>query len=236
MKKVIRIGIIDSGISLKEKELLKYIHGYVNVENRSRSLDFINDDIGHGTTIVRILTEGHSPKDIHLYIYKIFGKTRSQNFHVMNRALKYALLDRIDILNCSCGTVDPDAEFCLRENTELLLSRGTVVVSSWSVRNFVTWPANFDGVISTKSDNRLNVPEWSLEKDHREHFLFSGKMFLPGNSKNTYIEKNGSSIATALCTRKILDSVIKNEVKLDLNSIVSYMKRNAQKVEQTDRF
>ncbi|MGI0010738.1 MAG: hypothetical protein ACREAE_04980, partial [Nitrosopumilaceae archaeon] len=131
------------------------------------------------------------------------------------------------ILNCSIGTIDPDAKYQLQEAVKLVIQSGVVVVCAWNDEDYTTYPANFDGVISVKSGSQKSQTEWEWERSKKDHFIFRGTKQRVKWKNNSQIFIGGSSFATALCTRMIAEQLIRKRIPKELTSIESFLKAHA---------
>lgn len=165
----VKIGIIDSGIDYGHPEFSgRFGGGY----------DFVNDDndpyddFGHGTRVAGIIgaaddgagVVGVAPQ-ASLYAYKVFNRFGIGTFGNVIAALDRAILDGMQIVNMSLGSLgDPGPDLLAACNRAL--AAGIVLVASGG--NFgtanvtadnVAFPARYDSVIAvagtTRSDLRI---------------------------------------------------------------------------------
>jgi len=142
--------------------------------------------------------------------------------------------DEIDVINCSLGSIDPAAQYELKEEVEKIIGKGIVMFCAWNDEDYTTWPANFEGVISVKSGEQKSQSEWVWEENKRNHVIFRGTKQRVKWKNNSRIFIGGSSFATALCTRKIVSGMVAGKLKPDYKEISNYLKVNASKVNKID--
>lgn len=223
----LKVGIVDSGIDTRNVRLMSFVDKGVFV--RPESFDYANfrDQLGHGTACADLITRGFTPQDVRLYVYKIFGNENGVDIGLLRRALGLALEDKVDIINCSLGTIDPDAKYQLQGTADNVVKQGTVMVCAWNDEDYTTWPANFEGVISVKSGNQQSQEEWGWESNRKDHFIFRGTKQRVKWGDNSELFMGGSSFATALCTRAIVGKVVKREVEPGVSAVESFLKKDA---------
>lgn len=223
----LKIGIIDSGIDISNERLMQLVKRAINIENEEKSYASIDDKIGHGTACIDLITRNIDPSKVSFYIYKVFDKEMSVDINIFAKALQFAFKDGVDIINCSLGTVDPGAQYQLNKYIVSLLQKGTIIVSAWNDEGYTTWPANFPGVLSVKSGTQTSQSEWGWEDNKRGHVIFRGKKQRVQWKNNKTIFIGGSSFATALCIRMIVEQLIQNNIQKNYYSIESLFRNEA---------
>jgi len=219
----LKIGIIDSGIDIHNQRLMQYVKGGINLENDDTDISALEDTIGHGTACIDLITRDLNPTFVELYVYKIFINDISTDIKMLERSLNNAIEDNIDILNCSIGTIDPSAQYQLINAIEKAVRKGIIIVAAWNDEDYTTWPANFPGVLSVKSGSQTSQSEWGWEENKRGHVLFRGKKQRVQWKDNKTMFIGGSSFATALCTKTIVDRLISNGISKNYSSIESFL-------------
>jgi hypothetical protein len=231
----LKIGIIDSGIDISNKRLMRFVKRGINItDNDEKTISSIDDKIGHGTACIDLITRYLDNSHISIYVYKVFDNERSADIEIFERALEAAFTDDVDILNCSVGTIVPEAQYRLKSYVESLLQRDTIIVSSWNDEGYTTWPANFPGVISVKSGTQTSQSEWGWEDNKRGHVIFRGKKQRVQWKNNKTVFIGGSSFATALCTRNIVEQLIPHRIQKNYASVESLFKNGAAFTHQID--
>jgi hypothetical protein len=223
----LKIGIIDSGIDISNERLMRFVRKGINIGLDQKTSLCIDDEIGHGTACIDLITRSFDDTQIGVYVYKIFRREKSVDVRLLENALHSALRDRIDILNCSVGTIDPGAQYRLQPYIESLLAGETVIVAAWNDDGYTTWPSNFPGVISVKGGTQTGQSEWVWEDNKKGHVIFRGTKQRVQWKNNKTIFIGGSSFATALCTREIIRQVLRNRITKHYVSVESWLKNSA---------
>lgn len=223
----LKVGIIDSGVDNLNERIMSFVSKGICIHKDGTTSNKFEDEIGHGTAVTDLITRNMNSDDIELFIIKIFDEELGTSKEKLFSALEIAIENQVDILNCSLGTIDVDAQYYLKDIITQTFDRGIIVVAAWNDENYTTWPANFSNVISVKGGELTKLDEWIYEKDKKDHFIFRG---IPTrtkwkNGKKIFI--GGSSFATALCTNLIATSIINKRIAKKLDYVVDYLKENA---------
>lgn len=226
----VKIGIIDSGIDISHTQLTRYLKKGTYIDNEFHHHQGFNDDIGHGTACADLISRIFEPGEIEFYIYKIFDSSVTTTIGRFKAAIQSAIDDNIDLLNCSIGTIDPDAKIELFDTVQYAINSGIILVCAWNDENITTWPANFSGVISVKSGEIKSQDEWGWEENLRDHVVFRGSKQRVKWRDGQHVFIAGSSFATALCTRRIAKYLSVNATEKHVNIVKSYLKENASVV------
>jgi subtilisin family serine protease len=112
-----KIAVVDSGIHAGHPHVGSVAGGVAMVG------DDLTDRLGHGTAVAGAIRE--KAPDAGLYAVKIFDRRLSANIDTIIRALEWCVEQRMDIVNLSVGTANPDH----RERVERVLTGGLMVVS-----------------------------------------------------------------------------------------------------------
>jgi uncharacterized NAD-dependent epimerase/dehydratase family protein len=222
----INLGIIDSGATY---ELLsKYDFSSVTLRNFSNNKSEMFDEIGHGTAVLDTILKGIYTRNISLFVYKLFSDSISlQNSELLDSVFESAITDNIHLLNCSFGSINHDIKDELVEPFRKIVSKGTVIVSSFNDEGYSTYPALFDGVISVKSGEQKEFDTWFWEESDKDHFIFRGTKQRVKWTEGKSIFLGGSSLAAGLCTRQLLMHATENNLELTQPSVENFLKANS---------
>jgi hypothetical protein len=99
-----KIAIIDSGIHYGHPHVGK-IAGGVQITDTGEALD-ATDRLGHGTAVAGAIRERTPAAE--LYAVKVFDRRLSANIAVILRALEWCRDHKIDLVNLSLGTPNPE--------------------------------------------------------------------------------------------------------------------------------
>jgi hypothetical protein len=112
-----KIAIVDSGVHAAHPHV-GGIAGGVSIAGGD-----VVDRLGHGTAVAGAIRE--KAPDAGLYAVKIFDRRLSADADTIIRALEWCVEQKMDIVNLSLGTANPDH----RARFEQVLTGGPVVVS-----------------------------------------------------------------------------------------------------------
>ncbi len=161
----LKIAVVDSGVNLQHP----HIHAKTHQVNWEGQADFEGEDlVGHGTAVMAAIQE--KAPEAEYFSLRLFGRTLRASSTQLMRAIDWAIQNRMDIVNLSLGTPNPDA----RAGLEILLNRarsaGIVVVSA---RKFAAGreylPGHLEGAIGVDVD-------WEID---RERYRIGGASEAP---------------------------------------------------------
>ncbi|HVW93085.1 MAG TPA: S8 family serine peptidase [Devosia sp.] len=144
-----RIGIIDSGCD-NQHPALTHVQKGLDYTNKDQNDDpdaqsWTTDQLGHGTHCAGVITgngqngiRGFAPK-AEVHVLKLFP---GGFFDDLSRGLKYAIDNKLDVVNCSLGSPEPSD--AVRQWMNLARQAGVVVVvaAGNSAPDPVQFPAN----------------------------------------------------------------------------------------------
>lgn len=156
--KGLKIAVIDSGVNLNSRYLRAKTH-QVNWDDRLNPDG--TDQLGHGTLVIATIQE-RAP-EAEYFSLRLFGHSMRATSTRLLRAIDWALVNRMDVINLSMGTPNPDA----RAGLEILLTRarfaGTVVVSAKkNVGGRCYLPGNLDGAVGVQADWRIDCGRYRI--------------------------------------------------------------------------
>jgi len=130
-----RIAVIDSGIC----------DGHPHVGAVAGSVSFAGEDavdrLGHGTAIAAAIREKVPSAD--LFVVKVFDRRLSATIDLLVRALLWCRQERMDVVNLSLGTANPQHRAALEE---ALPGNGFVVSAAGML------PGSIEGVVAVDAD------------------------------------------------------------------------------------
>jgi uncharacterized NAD-dependent epimerase/dehydratase family protein len=189
----VRIAIIDSGFdegnNLYNIKLKKdfFLNSHI-VENNLICKDYI----GHGTACAGIITK-KAPK-AELIIIKIFDKELVTTQELLISSIKYAIEQKVNIINLSLGTPSQSGIKELYDICQFALNYNIIIVAAENKINGTgSYPANFNNVLGVSSGKiynrfgyfyRENSPiELIARGDHqRVNWLNRQSIFISGSS------------------------------------------------------
>jgi subtilisin family serine protease len=182
----VRIGIIDSGANTGHPHLEAVAGGvYIGSEIGG---DFV-DRIGHGTAVTAAIHE--KAPNAELYAVRIFERRLRADIQVLLRAIDWCLEQRMDLINISAGTSNPDHKPALEERVSLATQQGAFIVSAVGML-----PGSMAGVVGVEAD-----PACAREACRFESGVYFASPYprdIPGVARERNL--NGVSFAVANCT------------------------------------
>lgn len=161
----IKVGIIDTGISLSHPDLAANIKGSYNAINTRRSA---NDDNGHGSHVAGIVaaianTIGvvGAAREADLYAIKVLSSSGSGYLSDIIEGIDWAIVRDLDVINMSLGTtadVQSLHDAVIRANDAGI----TVVAAAGNNGGAVNYPGAYTEVIGVSATDSANtVASWS---------------------------------------------------------------------------
>ena len=141
-----KIAIIDSGIHAAHP-YVRTVAGGIAVTPEGLG-DDTRDRLGHGTAVAAIIREKVPHAD--LFAVKVFDRHLSAGMDVIARALDWCRYHRMDLVNLSVETEDPDQRAALRGAID-----GLLIVSA--ARQL---PPHLPGVIAVDADEECPRDEF----------------------------------------------------------------------------
>jgi subtilisin family serine protease len=189
-----RIAVIDSGINPHHPHV-GGVAGGVWIGPHGESSDYL-DRLGHGTAVAGAIRE--KAPDAELFAVKVFDRALSAGTGAIIRALEWAMAQRVDVINLSLGTRNPDR----RARFEAVLARApdVVVVSAFEHQGGRLLPGSLRPVIGVMLDPECPRDAYGVEmRNGRPVFFASG---FPRSIPGVPPEKNlnGPSFAVANMT------------------------------------
>jgi subtilisin family serine protease len=148
----VRIAIIDSGVHAANPHV-QFVAGGVGIDASGRTHDDFVDRLGHGTAVTAVIRE--KAPEAELRIIKIFDRELATTGDALVTALRYARAERVNLVNLSLGTNNPEHEAALASEIAAGFAAGLVIVAA-APQQGVRWlPGDLPGVIAVELDNRL---------------------------------------------------------------------------------
>lgn len=217
----VRIVIIDSGISLKQRDRCKKISCYKDYSSG------VEDTIGHGSAVFHII---ESNWDGDIEVIKVFEKDEEVNEDILIDVLKGFLKEekRGDVvINISMGITLCNRKEEFNQLCQKLISKGYIIVSAFDNDGAVSYPAAFKGVIGVDTSRKCrNVTEFEyVESDLINIRGFSGEQNLP-DPAGEFKKFSGSSFVAPYITAMIAKWLMLNKVH-DLDSILEALREQS---------
>ena len=152
----LRIAVIDSGVHEGHPHV-GCIAGSVHITETGMGSDPV-DRLGHGTAVAAAIRE--KVPDAELFSVKVFDRRLSANIKAIVRALEWCREQRMDLINLSLGTRNPEHRTLLMEAVE---DNGIV----FSAADML--PGSLPGVVGVAADESCPRDEFQ----HRDEVYFA---------------------------------------------------------------
>jgi len=163
----VRIAIIDSGVHAGHPHVNGVAGGVAILADGSEQSNYI-DQLGHGTAVTAVIRE-KAPEAL-LYAVKIFHDSLATNINALIRALEWSARNRMDLINLSLGTDNPQHEALLQATVDHLAAKGIRLVAAHEEAGVRWLPGILPGVVPV-------VVDWNCPRDeYRTSLLPDGRM------------------------------------------------------------
>jgi len=156
----VRVALIDSGINAQHSHVGFLAGGVafsVTAQGTIQESSDYTDRIGHGTALAGIL-RAKAPQ-VELYAVKIFADRLAASITVLDAALRWAVAQRMHLINLSLGTANADHRDRLTEIVAQAQASGTLLVASAPPGRADVFPAALPGVIGVAGDDACSWHE-----------------------------------------------------------------------------
>lgn len=189
----LKIAVIDSGVNLRHPHILAPTRRVVFTPDGHGE-----DLMGHGTAVMAAIQEKAPAAEY--WAIKIFSNTlRTRNDRLL-AAMEWALGARMNIINLSLGTPNPETRTALQALVDRANELGTLVVSARNNRYRLVLPGALEGVVGVELDPLISRHTYRLSDSAEEpRYWASG---YPRPLPGTPMERNlcGISFAVANMT------------------------------------
>jgi minor extracellular protease Epr len=202
--RIIKVGILDSGIYKEHKEFKETTFKEYNAIDPSVP---IVDDFGHGTAVAGIIAsrgveiQGVNNK-LELYDVKVLNEKGSGKIEHIIKGIEWCIKQNVDIINISFGfpTDYPELKTVI---DKAIQSNIIVVAASGNTMGVsVDYPAKYPGVLSVSSFNKEKKFD-PLSAKGKIDYSAPGVNVTSTNNRGGYSGMNGTSFATAYATGAI---------------------------------
>jgi len=153
--RVVRVAVIDSGVHASHPHVGGVAGGVAINADGSEHEDYV-DRLGHGTAVTAVIREKAPQAEI--FVIKVFDRELAATGIALVAACRRALRERVDFVNLSLGTKNPEHAAALSEVVAELRDSGAMIVAAGE-QDGVRWlPGSLDGVCSVTLD-------WSLDRN-----------------------------------------------------------------------
>jgi len=219
----IKVGIIDTGISLSHPDLALNIKGAYNAINTRRSA---NDDNGHGSHVAGIVAAinnatgvvGGAPQT-DLYAIKVLNSSGSGYLSDIIEGIDWAIFKNLNVINMSLGTTANVQSFydaVIRANDAGI----TVVAAAGNNGGAVNYPGAYAEVIGVSATDSTNaIASWS-SRGLAVDLAAPGVSIYSTYKGNGYATLSGTSMASphvAAAVALLMNRAIRSEEDTNVN-------------------
>ncbi len=140
----VRIAMLDSGVFVGHPHISRPVSGGITITPEGLSAGY-EDTLGHGTAVCALMQE--MAPDAEVFSVKVFDRRLATTASIVVRAIEWCLENRIDIVNLSLGTANPEHRSQFEVATDRVRAAGAVLVSAYEVNGTLMLPGSMPGVI-----------------------------------------------------------------------------------------
>ncbi|HEX5069706.1 MAG TPA: S8 family serine peptidase [Vicinamibacterales bacterium] len=157
----VRIAIVDSGVHVPHPHLGGVAGGTAFDDDGREHNDFI-DRLGHGTAVAAAIHE--KAPDAVLLAAKVFDRTLAATGFALAAAIRWAIGQRVHIINLSLGTANADHRARLEDVVGGASEAGITIVAAAPDEQHAWLPGSIPGVVAVELD-------WACPRDtcHMSH-------------------------------------------------------------------
>jgi subtilisin family serine protease len=145
---IVRVAVIDSGIHADHPHV-GGVAGGVEISPGGETADYL-DRLGHGTAVAGAIRE--KAPDALLYAVKVFDRRLAASVETILRGIEWAIENRMDIINLSLGTHNPDHRRRFEQVVERAVAARVLIVSALQRGDQLLLPGSLDGVLAVGLD------------------------------------------------------------------------------------
>ena len=148
----VKVAVIDSGIDNDHPVIAGHVKGYISFSEDPASRQVVAseerhaDAFGHGTACADIIRR--AAPDCELYSVKVLGARLSGKGTTFLAGLRWAVEQRMQVINLSLGTGRADYAPLFHELVDQAYFQGLVLVTAANNMPMVTYPSLFAAVTS----------------------------------------------------------------------------------------
>jgi hypothetical protein len=149
MSGAVRIAMLDSGVYTGNAHIERPIRGGITFALEGEQ-DGFEDTLGHGTAVCALLQKMAPEAD--LFAVKVFDRRLATTASTVLRAIDWCVRNKIDVINLSLGTSNPEHRSLFVAAVERVRGIGATIVSAFEVNGTPMLPGSLPGVIGVVED------------------------------------------------------------------------------------
>ena len=144
-----KIAIIDSGVHASHPHV-QGVAGGVGIDDHGALHGDYVDRLGHGTAVTAVIRE--KAPNAEIWAVKVFDRELSATGAALVAALDWARAERMDIVNLSLGTTNPDYEDALGQQVRAARTDRVLIVAAAPEAGRRWLPGALPGVVRVELD------------------------------------------------------------------------------------
>ena len=126
------------------------VAGGVAFDDDGREYDDVVDRLGHGTAVAAVIRE--KAPEAELFCIKVFDRELASTGRALTEALRWAAAQRVQLINLSLGTTNPEHEAALKSAVADARASGARVVAAAPQPDARWLPGALPGVVGVELD------------------------------------------------------------------------------------
>jgi hypothetical protein len=189
----VRVAVIDSGVNPRHPHIIG-VEGGVSISASGaveEGEDAYLDALGHGTAVIAAIQE--KAVDAEYFAVKVFHDSLRTSSRSLVRALEWAIDQRMDVVNLSLGTRNPNHADLFRPLVDRAVAAGVALVSALEADGESHYPGCMEGVFGVALD--LDCDRSTYRVTHNAFFASGYPRSAPAISRERNLQ--GISFAVA---------------------------------------
>jgi len=158
----VRIAMLDSGVFVGHPHITRPVSGGITITPEGLSSGY-EDTLGHGTAVCALM-QAMAP-EAEVFSVKVFDRRLATTASTVVRAIEWCLEHRMDIVNLSLGTANPEHRSQFEVAADRVRAAGAVLVSAYDVNGTLMLPGSLRGVIGVVEDTKCERPKVRVLQD-----------------------------------------------------------------------
>ena len=208
----IRVAVIDSGVNHSHPHIAGVAGGIaIGLDPEADTNSYV-DVLGHGTAVMAAIQE-KAPGAEYFAVKLFHDSLRTSADHLL-KAIECAIDNRMDVINLSLGTRNPDHAPRFTPLLERAAADGILLVSALEADGHACFPGSLPGVVGVGVDWELSRHGYRIESPSgRRQFYASGyPRSLPGVPRRRNLSGISFAVAnmTGIAARACEDLVLRS--------------------------
>ena len=145
----VRIAVIDSGVHATHRHVNGVAGGVAILPDGREYADY-TDRLGHGTAVTAVIREKVPQAEV--YAVKIFHDSLAARIGPLVGAIEWSLREKMDMINLSLGTSNPEHEELLQSWLSKAVEQGCRIVAAGEDDGVRWLPGAIPGAIAVELD------------------------------------------------------------------------------------